>query len=512
MPGSVEGVGGRRSPVAWFDNRGIKTKMLSAVVLMGLVAAVVGALALARISDLNDHVNEMQKGNVERLVGLADMRAAMADMNSSMVTVFSAGVPAAEKAKAMNEVRAATGRMDAAFAGYRGNSADNAVWSEKVASFDSAWTRYKDLQSVFVLNEKPRPGVSIPTELTAVYAEFNKVIAQFKGAMNDLAEVERTDTLAITGEVNDDYDTSVTMLITVTVLGLLIAVGLSLAVARRVVRPLARVSDALSGMADGDLTRHVEVGSTDEVGRMAAALNRATENMRSNVVTMDRSASSLADASGELTTVSDLIAATAAEASGQSDSVAVSAAQVSGNVQTVAAGAEEMGASIREISHNATSSRRAGDRQGDRGHLQAGRGHPGRHRERGRGDRRDRRDHRADQRLPAHHRLRGGGADRHGRGDEPQRLRRRPRQQRDRREHRQRRRLHTPDVRARGEGAARRVQPRADVHRAAGTGQPLPHLTGPAEPRKPLSPPRREGLAAFQAKTCRSSGRALPIG
>ena len=53
----------------------------------------------------------------------------------------------------------------------------------------------------------------------------------------------------------------------------------------------------------------------------------------------------------------------------------------------------------------------------------AGRGHPGRHRGRRPGDRRDLLDHRPDQRLAEHHRRRRRGADRDDDGDEPQRRR-----------------------------------------------------------------------------------------
>ena len=52
-------------------------------------------------------------------------------------------------------------------------------------------------------------------------------------------------------------------------IGLVAAIGLGLLVARMVIRPVTAVRDGLVAMAAGDLTAHVDVTSTDEVGQMA---------------------------------------------------------------------------------------------------------------------------------------------------------------------------------------------------------------------------------------------------
>jgi methyl-accepting chemotaxis protein len=121
---------------------------------------------------------------------------------------------------------------------------------------------------------------------------------------------------------------------------------------------LRQVGDALDHVAAGDLTRQVDVDSHDEIGAMAGALNLAMDTMRVTVQTIDQSASSLATASEELTSVSSQIAATAEETAAQAGVVAAAADEVSRNVQTVAAGSEEMGASIREIAQNANEAAR----------------------------------------------------------------------------------------------------------------------------------------------------------
>ena len=140
------------------------------------------------------------------------------------------------------------------------------------------------------------------------------------------------------------------------VLGL-IAVVIAFLVAwrttRGITRPLIDAGQVLKAVAEGDLTRRLDVRSGDEVGQMGVSMNTALESIGSVIGEFSRSAGRIATASDRIGTLSDTIAAGAAESSAQAGIVSTAAEEVSRNVQTVATGSAEMGASIREISTNA---------------------------------------------------------------------------------------------------------------------------------------------------------------
>jgi methyl-accepting chemotaxis protein len=151
--------------------------------------------------------------------------------------------------------------------------------------------------------------------------------------------------------------TSRTMILVV-VLGALLVLGIALAVVRRIVRPLEAVRSVATALADGDLTRSSGVDRADEVGEVAAALDRAQVNLRGLMSSIAGSADAVAAASEELSASSAQISASAEETAAQSGVVSSAAEEVSRSVATVAAGAEQMGASIREISQNANEAAR----------------------------------------------------------------------------------------------------------------------------------------------------------
>jgi methyl-accepting chemotaxis protein len=135
--------------------------------------------------------------------------------------------------------------------------------------------------------------------------------------------------------------------------GLAVTLALAVAVSRRIVRPLASVVAVADAVAAGDLSRSTGVVRGDEVGRVAAALDRAVLDLREVMTSVASSADAVAASSEELSASSAQISASAEQTSTQSGVVAGAAEEVSRGVQTVAAGAEQMGASIREIATNA---------------------------------------------------------------------------------------------------------------------------------------------------------------
>ena len=119
----------------------------------------------------------------------------------------------------------------------------------------------------------------------------------------------------------------------------------------------SKVADMLvvvEAASKGDLTRTVTVRGTDPIGQMGEGLSRFLDDLRSSIGAMGGTATTLAAAAEELSTVSRQMSETADGTSAQATVVSAASEQVSMNVSTVATATEEMSASIREISSNTT--------------------------------------------------------------------------------------------------------------------------------------------------------------
>lgn len=100
-------------------------------------------------------------------------------------------------------------------------------------------------------------------------------------------------------------------------------------------------TSAVERMAAKDLTMHIEVTGTDEIGRFGAALNTCTEAMRGVLQAVAQGADTLASATNEIST-------RATQSAGNANTQ-------SNKTNQIAAAAHEMTATIGEISNNAES-------------------------------------------------------------------------------------------------------------------------------------------------------------
>ena len=163
--------------------------------------------------------------------------------------------------------------------------------------------------------------------------------------LSDSARMEK----AFTKKTADDltYATLISCLIAVMVMTLLTRV-----ITTSIAGPLKKSVTVLQRVADGDLTQQLDITCSNEIGRMADALNRALKSFSSAMSDIAGSSHILASSAEALTDVSRTMGSTAEETSSQANVVAAACSQVGQSIETVSSASEEMSASIKEIAKN----------------------------------------------------------------------------------------------------------------------------------------------------------------
>ena len=138
------------------------------------------------------------------------------------------------------------------------------------------------------------------------------------------------------------YQKARTMMVVMILGSMGLALALGYFIARLIASPLRRTVEVLESVAAGDLTRSLDVQTTDEVGQMAKGLNAAVTGMREALTEVRGSADNLASASQQLASGSE---------------------ELSSGAQEQASGLEETSSSLEEITssvrQNADSARQA---------------------------------------------------------------------------------------------------------------------------------------------------------
>jgi methyl-accepting chemotaxis protein len=139
-----------------------------------------------------------------------------------------------------------------------------------------------------------------------------------------------------------------------TALAVLIAVAVAMYISRAISVAAGAALGSAEAIAGGNLTSaELIIASRDELGDLAAALNKMQAKLRGIIVSIGDNARQVATAGEEFSAVSQQITANSEETSTQANVVSAATEQINRNLQTVATSTEEMSASISEIAKNA---------------------------------------------------------------------------------------------------------------------------------------------------------------
>jgi methyl-accepting chemotaxis protein len=327
----------------------VRVKILLAILVAALVALLVGLLGLRSLSTAAGAADSIYRSNVASVTAIGDVRSATRQVRIDLANhVISQD--AATRAKHRAAFEADIEGTTAALAAYRSSRPSGDP--DSITALEAAWESYVRVARDTQIPAGERRDL-LAWERTR-NTEIDPLIAQIAQKTTELGAAESADAARAAAAARHSYTSSRTQSIALLGVGLLLALGLGIWVAQRIVESLTRVREVCDGLAAGDLTGTTGLRTTDEPGRMGQALDAALARLRRTVTTIDGSAISLAGASEEMNNVTAQIFTSAQDTSAKAETVSAAAEEIARSVDTVSSGSEEMGASIREISQNAT--------------------------------------------------------------------------------------------------------------------------------------------------------------
>jgi methyl-accepting chemotaxis protein len=333
----------RRS--GWFTDRPLGLKFGAALALLALVAVGLTVLAVQRIDSLSADQQDLYENHVVAFEDLANLQRAYQGDRARYISL--AVVDEVARTELRQELAERRTDIEAKLEAYAARTED----PENFATLRGALTAYYEVgdQQLVPALETGGGGAGASIVTGPLQDATDVVMDDFDLVQSQLSEAGRAQ-----AEAGADTAGSAVLVLWLALGGgVAMAAVVAILVVRQITRTVGSVQRSLEALATGDLTLVADVRSDDELGRMAAALRSAQENLREVLATVVSSADAVAASSEELSASSAQISASAEETSAQSGVVSSAAEEVSRSVQTVAAGAEQMGASIREIASNA---------------------------------------------------------------------------------------------------------------------------------------------------------------
>ena len=183
--------------------------------------------------------------------------------------------------------------------------------------------------------------------------EGHQAYAEASRVLDELVQMEQADAAAASEKVDADDKTAQTTLLIVAALSLLAAAGAAVWISLSVAQGLNRAGQAVAAVADGDLTKTVEITTRDEIGDLLGHVNLMIERLRGVVADAISASENVSSGSQELSAASEQVSQGATEQASSAEEASASMEQMAANIKQNADNAAQTEKIARQSSKDA---------------------------------------------------------------------------------------------------------------------------------------------------------------
>lgn len=353
----------------WFKNIALGKKIGGSFILLSIITLIVGAVGFIGISHEMEGVNELVGSNMALYETIHEIKISHLE-HRRFEKDFFLNIGDAEKQRAdLNRFQSASDDVLKLF-----EELEKQIKSDP--ELDRAPLKLAQEIQLFFNQYKNgflKLSKTVMVDKAITPQQGNALMAPLKDA-NHQAEVRVEKLISIIEKMTENTSQELTssgkkaeiQLGVISGLSIILSLIFGFFLTRAILKPILASVAFAEKISGGDLTRTLDIRQKDEIGILAAALNKMSTDLKKMFQDIAAGVETMTESSTELSEISQQMAANSEQTSEKSNSVAsaseemstsmnsVAAAteQTSSNIQTIATAIEEMSSTINEISNN----------------------------------------------------------------------------------------------------------------------------------------------------------------
>lgn len=326
----------------WFLNLKISQKLISAFIISSIFIACVGGYGIYGMSKINTNSNALYNMGLSNLVGLQKININTLQIRLNVINLLNS-----KNVSKVSEVENSINTLKAAD--------DEILKSLEV----------KDMGADMGADDQTDPYAEVKTNLAEFRKQTDNILTLAKGgkfeealvSSNNVAEARTKLTNSINAIIttheqlsaqtninNNTTFTNTKNLITIilfisVIISLLFGIVISTLIKRQINKALVYAEK----LGEGDFTQKFDLQTKDEIGLLASALNKSTDNIKNLI-------SEIISSTGELSSTSEEVSATVEEITSKMELINESTKQISKASEDLSSTIAEITASTEEIS------------------------------------------------------------------------------------------------------------------------------------------------------------------
>lgn len=317
----------------------IQHKLILSFIVVALFIGIVGFAGDLSMKKINNNAISMYKNNLIPVSNIKSIQGNLQEIRSNILLL----VYEKDRNKVneyVNKINKLTEENDKILKEYEQTDISDKE-KQQYFQFKQFLTEYRTGRSKLIQDVADNKYAEAVVDLQNVV----KLREKAEGAIQELVDINVSSAKASNEENMLEYSTSRRTSLNITFIGLFIAVIFGYGISRMITKRLNKILTFAEAIGSGDLTQEINISAHDEIGSLAAALNKAGENTRELIAELNNSSNSLAASSEELSS-------TIEEITSKMENINESTQQISAGIEELSSSSEESSVAIEEVSSN----------------------------------------------------------------------------------------------------------------------------------------------------------------
>lgn len=279
----------------WFLNMKITTKLVTAFVIVAILAGIVGGVGIINIKTIDENGSTIYTNMTVPLAEAAEIAKLFQRMRVNTRDMILEDEP--ERIELMyNNIQGIVTELNVL----------SAAFGEKAISQEmkDAFNHFMDTRKNFGAMLDDYYALCLANRDDEAYdlikGDMRIAADAEKEAIDAMVDMKVRDAEMRANENNDVTATSITIMLVLVILAVVLAIALGWFISKMISKPLNEIVDAANQIADGDLAVDINIDTKDEVGELAKAFSLMTNNMNNVLRNINSASEQVASGSRQL--------------------------------------------------------------------------------------------------------------------------------------------------------------------------------------------------------------------
>ncbi|QHQ62751.1 HAMP domain-containing protein [Anaerocolumna sedimenticola] len=320
----------------WFLNMKIRAKLIACFIVLAIFTGIVGIVGISNMNTLNNTSMNMYHNDFLPSQDLAKIQTALQQVRADHLLVLYERDSTKFQTR-MDEITSLVEQSNTLLENYKktilGDSQNQTLYDNVLSCMENYRTvRNKNLD--IIKNQKYDEALSDLDNVTNARVEADEALQK----LVDYNKLLSTNTINTNAE---NFKKQTALMIGVMIIGIILAVLFGLLLANMISKQLNRLVKAANRIADGDLDVTIDVYSNDEVGILAKAFKKMTDNVNQVMTNINSAAEQVASGSKQVSDSSMALSQGATEQASSIEELTASLEEISSQTKLNAQNANQ---------------------------------------------------------------------------------------------------------------------------------------------------------------------------